>query len=262
QELGCTVCGQLTPLSKLSCSSHVARLLYILENDACTVKERASDSDPICPLGGPVRDSTTDLICVTCRSCIHKGKVPKHALANNLWLGEVPEVLSRLSFIERILVSWIRHSCCFVRVAISGHPELGSRKMILHVVAFESPVSKVYDTLPLPREELDEVLAILFTGLTQPTEEEMKRTPLLVWHCNVMDALGWLQLNHCNYAQVELSEANMSTYIDGEAPMTVVYKNRSSNKVPEGTSIFDNDDADGTTDEPCPVIVHGLMGEQ
>ncbi|KAK0433186.1 hypothetical protein EV421DRAFT_1679577, partial [Armillaria borealis] len=98
-------------------------------------------------------------------------------------------------------------------------------------------------------------------GPTLPTEEEMKRTPLLVRHRNVMDALCWLRLNHCDYSDVELSDTNMSTYVDGKAPVAVVYKDREGNKVPEGTSVFDNDDADGTTEGPCPVIVHGLVGE-
>ncbi|KAK0421656.1 hypothetical protein EV421DRAFT_1915977 [Armillaria borealis] len=261
QESGCTVCGQLTPLSQLSQSRHVIRFFSILENDSCTRKERISGSDVIAPIGGPVRDSTTDLICLRCRASIHDRKVPKNALANGLWLGEVPEVLSRLSFVERILVSRVRHNCCFVRVALASHPDLGSWKMISHVIAFESPVSKVYDVLPPPRDELDEVLAVMFTRPTLPTEEEMKRTPLLVRHRPVMEALTWLCLNHCDYADVKLSEDNMSTYVDGKAPVAVVYKDREGNKVPEGTSVFDNKKADGTTEGPCPVVVHGLIGE-
>ncbi|PBL04590.1 hypothetical protein ARMGADRAFT_1022969 [Armillaria gallica] len=177
-----------------------------------------------------------------CRASVQKGKVPKNALANGLWLGEVPEVLSKLSFVER-------------------HPKLGSRKMILHVIAFESPVSKVYSVLPPPHDELDEVLAIMFTGPTLPTKEEMEHTPLLVRHRNVMDSLRWLCLNHYDYSDVELSEANMSTYLDGKAPVAVVYKDRSGNKVPEGMSVFNNDEVDGTTEGPCPVVVHGLIGE-
>lgn len=40
-------------------------------------------------------------------------------------------------------------------------------------IAFESPVAKVYNTLPPPVEDLDEVLAVLFTGPCQPTREEL-----------------------------------------------------------------------------------------
>ncbi|PBK65095.1 hypothetical protein ARMSODRAFT_892228, partial [Armillaria solidipes] len=109
--------------------------------------------------------------------------------------------------------------------------------------------------------ELDEVLAVLFTGPTLPTEEEMKRTPLLVRHRYAMDTLCWLGLNHCDYGDVELSEANMATYIDGKASVAVMYKDCEGNKVPEGMSVFDNEEADGTTEGPCPVVIHGLIGE-
>ncbi|PBK91903.1 hypothetical protein ARMGADRAFT_1081313 [Armillaria gallica] len=101
----------------------------------------------------------------------------------------------------------------------------------------------------------------MFTGPTLPTEEEIECTPLLVRHCNVMHSLQWLCLNHCDYSDVELSEANMSTYLDGKAPIAVVYKDRSGNKIPKGMSIFDNDEADGTIEGPCPVVVYGLIGE-
>ncbi|KAK0215548.1 hypothetical protein IW262DRAFT_1277345, partial [Armillaria fumosa] len=262
QEAGCTMCRQLTPLRKLSKSQHVARSFGVLENGSCTRKERFDDADPIAPCPGPVHDATTDLICLKCRTDIRKGIVPKRALATGLWIGEVPEVLAKLSFIKRLLVARVRHSCCFVHVALSGHPELGARKMIAHVVAFESPVSKVYDVLPPPREELDKVLAIMFTGPTTPTEEDMQRTPLLVCHSVMKYALRWLQLNHCDYSNVNISEANMATYVDGKAPVAVVYKDRHTNKVPEAMSVFDNEEADGTTEGPCPVVVHGLVGEQ
>lgn len=261
QEAGCTVCGQLTPLSKLSKSKHVARFFSILENTECTWKEHLSSEDLIVPLSGPVLDSCTNLICLKCRASVRKGIVPKNALTQNLWLGDVPEVLSKLSFVERILVSRVRHSCCFVRVALAGHPTLGSRKMISHVVAFEAPVSKVYSVLPPPRDELDEVLAVLFTGPTEPTEEEMQRTPLLVRHRNIMDSLHWLCLNHCDYQDVEISEENLASYIDSAAPVTLIYNDRKKNKVFEGTSVFDNEESDGTLVGPCPVVVHRLVSE-
>ncbi|KAK0442209.1 hypothetical protein EV421DRAFT_1710907, partial [Armillaria borealis] len=261
KEVGCTVCGQLKPLRHLSSARHVSHFFSILENDSATQKERSTSTDPIASLGGPVVDRTTDLIYLPCRASVCKGNVPKHALARDLWIGEVPEVLSRLSFVERLLMSRVRHSCCFIWVALSAHPNLGSRKMISHVVAFESPVSKVYSVLPPPKDKLDEVLAVVFTGPSTPTEADMKCTPLLVRHRNIVESLEWLRLNHCDYKDIELSMENLAMYTDGQAPVAVIYKDRQSNKVPEGTSVFDNDDADGTTHGPYPVVMHGLVGE-
>ena len=36
--------------------------------------------------------------------------------------------------------------------------------MTAHVIAFESPLPKVYHILPPPVEDMDDVLAVLFTG--------------------------------------------------------------------------------------------------
>lgn len=46
---------------------------------------------------------------------------------------------------------------------------MGMQKMKANVIAFESPVAKVYHELPPPREDLDDILAILFTGPCKPT---------------------------------------------------------------------------------------------
>ena len=59
---------------------------------------------------------------------------------------------------EQLLIARIHINSCFVRVAASG-----LKKITSHVIAFESPVQKVYHHLPPPIEELGEILAILFT---------------------------------------------------------------------------------------------------
>ena len=99
------------------------------------------------------------------------------------WIGKVPPELLELRFIEKLLIARLRHNCCFVRVAS------GMRKMTSHVVAFQSPTPKMYETLPPPVEDLDEVLAILFTGPTKPTQKDFERTPLLVRRNAVARAL-------------------------------------------------------------------------
>jgi len=135
------------------------------------------------------------------------------------------------------------------------------RKMKANIVAFESPVLKIYNILPPPREDLDEMLAILFTGPCRPTKEDFARTPFLVRRNAVIKALEWLILNHADYADVEISHANAMQYDEDMPPVTVEYRRSESNKVPEGTSVFDNEEDDGTVEGDCAFTVHGLMGE-
>ena len=96
------------------------------------------------------------------------------ALANNLWIGKVPDELKNLRFVEKLLIARVQHTCSYVKVA--------SRmcKMKANIIAFESPMSKIYNILPPPGDDMDDVLAILFTGPCKPTSNNLKRTPFLV----------------------------------------------------------------------------------
>jgi len=103
----------------------------------------------------------------------HK-KLPKFALARGLWLREIPDELQQLSFAEKLLIGRVRHNQCVVCVAKGMH------KMIANAITFEHPMQKIYTVLPPPIEEMDEVLAFIFTGPCQPTEDDFRRIPLLV----------------------------------------------------------------------------------
>ena len=145
------------------------------------------------------------MICNHCRESVRKGKVPRLALANKLWIGNVPDELKSLRFVEKILIARVRHTCAYVKVSS------GMRKMKANVIAFQSPMPKIYNTLPPPQEEISEVLAILFTGPAQPTEADMKRTPFLVRRNYVAKALQWLKFNHKDYEDIEISMSNLDT---------------------------------------------------
>lgn len=158
---------------------------------------------------------------------------------------------STTAFVEKMLIARVRHTCAYVKVAS------GQRKMKANVVSFEAPVQKVYNMLPPPREDLDDVLAILFTGPCKPTPEDFKRTPLLVRRHVVLKALRWLTLNHADYADVQISESNLASYSEECPPVSVEYRQCVTNKVPEGTSVFDQEVDDGTEEGQCPLQCTG-----
>ena len=255
EEVGCAVCGELRQRAKTSRLKTVKNLLSILEVPGVSRVERTSNAIPVKEFKGPVLDYSCSVICEDCRAHIRQGKVPRLALARGLWLGKVPPVLGNLTFVEKLLVARVRHTCAFVKVAS------GMRKMKANIVAFESPIQKIYNILPPPREDLDEMLAILFTGPCKPTAEDFARTPFLVRRNAVINALEWLKLNHIDYADIDISRENVMQYEENLPPVTVEYRLSVSNKVPEGTSVFDNEDADGTVEGDCVFTVHGLTGD-
>lgn len=255
EEVGCAICGELKPRKESSRLKSVKNLLGILEAPGVTRIERKSDKSPIKEYKGPVLDYSCGSICNGCRSDLRKGKVPRLALSRKLWLGSVPNVLKSLTFVEKMLIARVRHTCAFVKVAS------GMRKMKANIIAFESPVQKIYNILPPPREDLDEVLAILFTGPCKPTEEDFAHTPFLVRRNAVIAALEWLRLNHADYADIQISHENAMQYEEGMPPVSVEYRESSTNKVPERTSVFDWKEEDGTVEGDCAFTVHGLTGE-
>jgi len=255
-ETGCAVCGKLTPSADLTKLSQCKLNLGVLADSGVTRRERFCSNDSIKSLVGPVLIQGLNSICTTCNSSIAKGKIPKMALANGKWLGEVPEQLADLSFAEQLLVSRIRHNRCIVRVSSGMH------KMRANAITFANPIVKVYDILPPPVEDLDEVLAFIYTGPCQPTQSDFERTPLLVRRRKVQAALEWSKLNHADYYDLEISQRNLEAYPEHGPPVVVDYRKSFSNKNPESTAVNDSEDEEGTDLGKCPFVVHGLTGEE
>ena len=53
-------------------------------------------------------------------------------------------------------------------------------KMQANAISYANPMPKIYHTLSLPIEELDEVLAFIYTGSFKPIKPDFERIPLLV----------------------------------------------------------------------------------
>jgi hypothetical protein len=255
-ESGCAVCGVLTPVMHLTKLSNVKLDLDILMNSMVTRQERFTLNDPIKELKGPILVQGLDSICELCYKSLAKEKIPKMALANGKWLGTIPEQLKNLSYAEQLLVARIRHNRCIVKVSSGMH------KMRANAITFANPIPKIYDILPPPIKELDEVLAFIYTGPCQPTKADFERTPLLVRRKKIRSALEWLKLNHADYYDLEISQENLDEYPEDGPPVVVDYHQSFTNKNPESTAINDNEVDEGTETGKCPFVVHGLTGEE
>ena len=139
-----------------------------------TRKERFNNSLPPQCIDDIVVDRKCSLVCQTCLKDIADERMPKNSFANGLWVGDVPEVLTNLTWAERQLVAKVRINSYVVQVSSSRV------KMMGNVVSFANPMVKVYHALPPPLHEVDQMLAILWLGLSRPTPDELNRTPLLV----------------------------------------------------------------------------------
>lgn len=264
QEEGCAVCGVLCKMSNLKLLSKIQCDLDILQKDVSefTRKERFSLSDPITCIPGPVLESKCKYICGPCRAALNRNSKPKFSLAKGLWIGDVPSQLSELQYFERLLVARVRHNRCIFRVSVGSSKVKGMSKMVANAITFKHPVQKIYTILPPPLEELDDIIAFIFTGPCQPTQEDFKRTPLLVRRKKVMKALEWLKLNHIDYQDLQISYENLNQYPEDVPPVVVDYRHSATNKLVESTSVHDMENEDGTRNGICSLTVHGLTGEE
>ncbi|KAF8574125.1 hypothetical protein K439DRAFT_1373297 [Ramaria rubella] len=131
-----------------------------------------------------------------------------------------------------------------------------------NAVLFPNPTPKIYQALPPHCNELDEVLAFIFTGPTKPTEKELHWTPLMVHSNKVHEALTWLKCNHKDYLDLDISIHNLNSYKDNEIPVTIEYHESQYNKYAQSISIHDCEPEEGTAEGECPFVVHGITGDE
>ncbi|KZS86368.1 hypothetical protein SISNIDRAFT_421010, partial [Sistotremastrum niveocremeum HHB9708] len=260
EEAGCACCGVLNLISTMTLlidhHSSLFRPLY-QGNRGVTRQERKSSTESIKVIRGPVLDKSCSHLCIECYELLARGKIPRRSLANGNWIGVVPDCLKQLTFVEQLLISRIRRNRCIVKVKKSG-----LYKLRANAILFPNPVAEICDVLPPPRADIEEILAFVFTGPSQPTEIDLQRCPLLVRRNKVADALAWLKLNHIEYDNVHISSENLNQYVDGKPPVSIEY-------IPREHSAFTIDPAVNTTPDeyvgtesgPCPFTVSGMTGE-
>jgi hypothetical protein len=117
QESGCAVCGKLSPLCDLLKLDKMKCSLNPLIRNGVTALERTSETDELEEHTLPILDFDCYSVCGSCHSSLRKGVRPLMALANGLWLGKVPTELKELTFVEQMLISWIRRNRCIIKVA-------------------------------------------------------------------------------------------------------------------------------------------------
>ena len=259
-EEGCAVCGKLSPVNSMALLSEMKIDLNIISPGDVGRCERFYKCDPIIPINGPILAENCDYVCRMCQHFLDVDKIPPESLANSFWLGSVPLQLQNLTFAEKMLISRIRHNKCLVRVSS------GRAKMTANVIMFSNPTVKVYHVLPPSRREVSEILAFVFQGPAQPTDTDIKRTPMLVRRNVVKDALEWLKLNHADYEDLHISVENLNDYPLAGVPVNIEYSKanylESGNKVISAMSVYDDEFEEGTSDGPCPFTVHGLTGPE
>jgi hypothetical protein len=100
---------------------------------------------------------------------------------------------------------------------------MSQARMMANAISFACPTFQVYQHLPPTRNELDEVLAFIFTGVQPPNEDDLERTPMLVRRSKVSLALEWLKLNHVDYHDLVIDRETLNSYPESGIPVEVLF---------------------------------------
>ena len=160
--------------------------------------------------------------CATCTSSLQKKKTPPLALANGMWIGNVPLVLKILTLPERILVARYFPAAYIVKL----YPKKKGARMWgegsgLHsglqgnVSTYHLNTSDVASmitekrTMPPPSSILAATVGVTFVG---PRNLPEKTLPgfLRVNRMRVRNALEWLKQNNPLYADIEISTERLN----------------------------------------------------
>jgi len=95
-------------------------------------------------LRGPILAPACNKVCPICADSLDKKKIPTLALANGLWIGEIPDELQGLTYAEQLLIARVHHNRCIVKVSS------GMYKMRANAISFSNPMPKIYNVLPPP----------------------------------------------------------------------------------------------------------------
>ena len=143
-------------------------------------------------------------VCDQCNRAIRTGKMPKFALNNNMWLGDPPVALCKLTFAENLLITWHYPRCYVFKLypkegSHGHHPAHLQRAMAGNMMLYEVNTSAIASMLEgslLPQgvSILSSVLAITFIGTQKLPNDWMART-FRVRREAVYEALQWLH-NH------------------------------------------------------------------
>ena len=153
-------------------------------------------------------------LCGSCSRGLRRGCLPKHALANRMYLGQVPEPLRDLTMVEESMIARARAKSWIVKLqeqdSDSASPT-SQRGLRGHTIIFPQQPDRLASILPPPVGETLTFICVIFVGSSNLTKEWLreKAKPLVVRREKVRSALSWLKQNNPLYRDVEIDDANL-----------------------------------------------------
>ncbi|KAG6876462.1 hypothetical protein C0992_012882 [Termitomyces sp. T32_za158] len=161
-------------------------------------------------------DGTLHLrLCNECSKALNLSRVPKYALANKLYLRDVPEVLQHLTPIEESIVSLNRAKSWIVQLQENdpaGNVAAKQTGMRGHTIVYPQDPDVVAPILPPTIQDIVTPICVIFVGHKMPSTLWLKEhaAPLIVRADRIHAALMWLKLNNPLHTNVRIDPARIN----------------------------------------------------
>jgi hypothetical protein len=176
-----------------------------------------------------MNENQTELhICTECYRDLDSNKVPPLALANNMWIGEVPECLASLTLVERLLIAKYFPTAYIVKLfpkqAGAAHWDRtqlysGLKGCVSTYDLDPKLVMPMIDgnILPAPPAVLSTTVAVTF--ITPSGKEEYSLPKILYARRHrIREALEWLKANNPLYRDIIISEERLQQIPVNDVP--------------------------------------------
>lgn len=225
----CACCAREQPVSDRTRKSHMDVDLELLSGPSTHWMDPDFPPPPTPfksgPLGGKILDVGGVFVeagnimlelCTSCSRSLNRENLPKHALANKLYTGPVPNELKDLTMIEECMIARARAKSWIVKLQENDSDfalPTAQRGLKGHTIIYPQQPDQLTKILPPPVEETVTFICIIFVGNSKLTAEWLKEKakPLAVRREKVRNALVWLKSKNPLYKNVEISEQNLNS---------------------------------------------------
>ncbi|KAJ7028169.1 hypothetical protein C8F04DRAFT_922479, partial [Mycena alexandri] len=140
--------------------------------------------------------------------------------ANGFWIGDVPEVLCSLTFLEEQCIAHAQATKCMYKLSISPSGQMAAHG---NVCILPQDSSSFVAAMPAPLFRIRDKICVILVGSpdTEVTQDMLRKSPLLVRREWIRRALFWLIENNPLYADLNKISVleNLEEYPEYNCPL-------------------------------------------
>ncbi|KAI6014639.1 hypothetical protein EDC04DRAFT_2578722 [Pisolithus marmoratus] len=159
-------------------------------------------------------DEATLLICSDCLADLSKEKIPRFALMNDLYWGELPDVFTDLTWVVEKICAIYCTSAHVTHLFQSSDP-LQPKVFHGNTCAHDMNIVSTASVLPHALTDVTGLLSVIFVG---PGKFDPKQLGTIFHVCKakIWAFLLWLKHHNCLYADIPLDPDAVDLYPDND----------------------------------------------